>query len=66
MSNLIDQQMACDALDDLADHYSRDLHEPIMANGIYAASAKIANMVPALKVEIDFSGCDKGENQHES
>lgn len=56
MDELIYKGTACDALEDLADHYSRDLHEPIMANGIMEARAKIANMVPVLKIGIDF--CD--------
>ena len=64
MSDLIDQQTACDALEDLADHYSRDLHEPIMANGIMEARAKIANMTPALKVGLDWNNCDKKENEN--
>ncbi|UZT82134.1 hypothetical protein [Caproicibacterium sp. BJN0003] len=51
MNELIDQQTACDALDDLADHYNRDLHEPIMANGIMEARAEISKMIPARNKE---------------
>lgn len=55
MSDLIDQQTACDALDDLAEHYNHDLHEPIMANGILEARAEISKMVPALKMRAAWS-----------
>ena len=54
MNELIYKETACDALDDLAEHYNHDLHEPIMANGIMEARAKIANMTPALKVGLDW------------
>jgi len=49
MSDYINRQKACEALEDLANYYNRENHEPVMANGILTARAKLID-IPTIDV----------------